>query len=430
MTQGTPTGGRRRTSGERTTWQRVTALVPLGIVSAAVTAALVNPATYAGPTLTAQTTPESETATEGVLPDGTSLPSAVLRDPATVSSRRSSSTALASRSARATAASTSSAAIPDAALVAYQRAESIMGAADAGCRLDWTLLGAIGRVESDHGRYGGNVLDADGVARPGILGPRLTGAGGTTRVEDTDKGRLDGDTGLDRAVGPMQFIPSTWSLVGVDADGDDRRDPQDIDDAALAAGVYLCAGDTDLGTTSGLREAVYRYNHSDEYVDLVLEIMDSYAAGDYSAVPTSVRGGDLIQALPEPQPVAGSGGDQGGKGTQPASSSGGSGSSSAPSAPAPSPSTAPSGGGNQGGSGGSSGSDTPVDTTTPSSAGEAVGEVVEDVASAVPSTGVDPVDETLTRAEALAQCTLEGVIDNPLTAANELEACVQGLLNP
>jgi len=83
----------------------------------------------------------------------------------------------------------------------------------------------------------------------------------------------------------MQFIPSTWSVVGVDGDGDDQRDPQDIDDAALATAVYLCSGDEDLSTTSGQRSAVYRYNHSQDYVNLVLAIMEAYIQGDYSSVP-------------------------------------------------------------------------------------------------------------------------------------------------
>ena len=68
----------------------------------------------------------------------------------------------------------------------------------------------------------------------------------------------------------MQFIPSTWSVVGVDADGDGERNPQDIDDAALGTAVYLCSGSDDLGTDAGRAAAVYRYNHSQSYVDLVL----------------------------------------------------------------------------------------------------------------------------------------------------------------
>ena len=110
-------------------------------------------------------------------------------------------------------------------------------------------MAAIGKVESNHGRFGGAMMTDDGVVHPAILGPRLTGSPGTSSILDTDAGLLDGDQQVDRAVGPMQFIPSTWTVVGVDADGDGRRDPQDIDDAALAAAVYLCGGGRDLSST-------------------------------------------------------------------------------------------------------------------------------------------------------------------------------------
>ena len=92
----------------------------------------------------------------------------------------------------------------------------------------------------------------------------------------------------------MQFIPSTWSVVGVDGDGDGKRNPQDIDDAALATAVYLCSGDEDLSTPPASGSAVYRYNHSQDYVDLVLSIMAAYAEGDYSSVPTSSAGTDHL----------------------------------------------------------------------------------------------------------------------------------------
>ena len=124
------------------------------------------------------------------------------------------------------------------------------------------LVAAIGRVESDHGRTNGNSLDQDGVAQPGIYGIALDGTN-TAVIRDTDGGQYDSDDQFDRAVGPMQFIPSTWSVVGVDSDGDAQRNPQDIDDAALATAVYLCSGDDDLSTTPGQRAAVHRYNHSE-----------------------------------------------------------------------------------------------------------------------------------------------------------------------
>ena len=59
-----------------------------------------------------------------------------------------------------------------------------------------------------------------GRAVPGIFGIALDGSHHTAVVRDTDGGQYDGDTTWDRAVGPMQFIPSTWSLVGVDGDSE------------------------------------------------------------------------------------------------------------------------------------------------------------------------------------------------------------------
>ena len=70
--------------------------------------------------------------------------------------------------------------IPAAALAAYQRAEAVMAAADSACQVPWELLAGIGRVESDHGRFGGSHLDADGIARPAIIGIALNGHGHTS----------------------------------------------------------------------------------------------------------------------------------------------------------------------------------------------------------------------------------------------------------
>jgi len=178
------------------------------------------------------------------------------------------------------ATSTAAGDIPAAALSAYQRAESIINAADEACGISWQLVAAIGSVESDHGRYGGSALDDQGRATPAILGPVLDGGPGMATIRDTDAGQYDGDQAFDRAVGPLQFIPSTWAIAGVDADDDGRRDPQDIDDAALAAAVYLCSGPEDLATRAGQESAVHRYNHSDAYVDLVLSRAQAYLDGD------------------------------------------------------------------------------------------------------------------------------------------------------
>jgi hypothetical protein len=172
------------------------------------------------------------------------------------------------------------------ALQAYRHAENLLRVADPACHLDWELVAAIGQVESHHGSFGGNRLDDDGVARPGIVGIALTGAGGTAHITDTDGGAWDGDTAFDRAVGPMQFIPGTWRIAGSDAEPDGRRDPQDIDDAAAATGVYLCAGQGDLSSAADRYAAVFRYNHSDTYVRTVLAIADSYARG-VAEVPQS-----------------------------------------------------------------------------------------------------------------------------------------------
>jgi chitodextrinase len=169
--------------------------------------------------------------------------------------------------------------IPEVALRAYRSAEATLAKADPGCRLHWSLLAGIGRVESDHGRFGGAVLRTDGRPDPAIIGIPLDGRPGVARIGDSDGGAYDGDTTYDRAVGPMQFIPGTWDMVGADGDGDGTADPQNIYDAALAAGIYLCSGPEDLSARPGQEAAVFRYNHSDSYVALVLALADAYASG-------------------------------------------------------------------------------------------------------------------------------------------------------
>jgi hypothetical protein len=184
--------------------------------------------------------------------------------------------------------------IPAVALGAYQRAAK---AAPVSCHIAWPLIAAIGRVESDHGRFGGAVLAADGLSSPPILGPVLDGSGGTARIADTDHGRLDGNRVYDRAVGPMQFIPSTWALFRVDGNGDGRADPFNIVDAARAAAAYLCAAGGNLASPAGQARAVLAYNHSQAYVATVLALAATYAGSPVRVPPV------LPQAPPPVQPA-------------------------------------------------------------------------------------------------------------------------------
>lgn len=184
--------------------------------------------------------------------------------------------------------------IPLTALLAYQRAADILAAVKPGCDLSWTLLAAIGRVESDHGRYADSTLGTDGVASPQVIGVALDGAGPVAKIRDTDHGRWDQDPRWDRAVGPMQFLPATWQMVAVDGDGDGTRSIDDVDDAALAAGVYLCAGpEGDLGSAAAMESALHRYNDSDAYVALVMAYEKKYRGGDFEVV---TRGGEVAEA--------------------------------------------------------------------------------------------------------------------------------------
>jgi membrane-bound lytic murein transglycosylase B len=175
--------------------------------------------------------------------------------------------------------------IPSAALYAYHHAETLLADADPECRLPWNLVAAIGRVESNHGRLQGNSLTAEGVTTPGIIGAALDGTKGSKKVADTDKGVFDEDTEFDRPIGPFQILPAIWKTTAVDSDNDGKENPQDIDDAATTAGVFLCSGPGDLSTAAGARSAVQRYNSTPSYVDLVMKVSSSYANGLYSQTP-------------------------------------------------------------------------------------------------------------------------------------------------
>lgn len=154
--------------------------------------------------------------------------------------------------------------IPGIVLQAYQRGQQIMASQQPGCRLQWWLLAGIGKVESGHAD--GGLVNAHGDTLVPILGPALNGSNGYAAI-----GSAGG--GWERAEGPMQFLPSTWQEFG------GGGNPNNVFDAALAAGRYLCAGGRDLSSAAGQADAVFSYNPSDSYVQEVLTYAYAYASG-------------------------------------------------------------------------------------------------------------------------------------------------------
>ncbi|GAB2715625.1 lytic transglycosylase domain-containing protein [Streptomyces bullii] len=196
------------------------------------------------------------------------------------------------------------AALPASVFAAYRDAEEELARTAPGCRLRWQLLAAIGQVESGQAR-GGRVT-ADGTTVTPIRGPRLDG-GAFAVIRDTDGGAYDGDAVYDRAVGPMQFIPSTWARWGADGNGDGRADPNNVFDAALAAGRYLCAGGRDLSVPAELDRAILGYNHSTEYLRTVRAWYAYFLTGhrvvpDGSAKPTPPARPEPSRPAPTPKP--------------------------------------------------------------------------------------------------------------------------------
>jgi soluble lytic murein transglycosylase-like protein len=110
---------------------------------------------------------------------------------------------------------------------------------------DWYVLAAVGRVESDHGAN---------------MGPSTAGA-----------------------MGPMQFLPSTWETSGVDGNGDGVANIMDPRDAIPAAASYLKMG----GAPEDWYRALFTYNHADWYVVKVLGVAEGYRrlSGDDTVGP-------------------------------------------------------------------------------------------------------------------------------------------------
>jgi len=225
------------------------------------------------------------------------------------------------------------AAIPATMLAAYRHAADQINGWAAGCHLPVALLAAIGKVESDHA-HGGDV-DGRGNTRILIFGPTLDGTHGTASVLATDGGRWTGDPVWDHAMGPMQFLPSSWKKWGVDGNGDGTASPHNVYDATLTAARYLCAAGGDLVTSQGVRAAILAYNPSEQYLWVVLAWMRAYAA-DTVAVP-DMPWAAARSRLPPPTPPQ--------PGSRPAASSTSSpprpGEAAPSGQPSPSPSSSP-----------------------------------------------------------------------------------------
>jgi len=123
---------------------------------------------------------------------------------------------------------------------------------------------------------------------PAIIGIPLNGTNGTAAIRDTDDGRFDGDTVWDRAVGPFQFIPSSWAIYGQDGNGDGDRNPNNIYDAVPAAVAHLCPS----GTVTDTEAAIFAYNRSTAYVQLVLEW-----AALYSGLLSAIIDGSITSVI-------------------------------------------------------------------------------------------------------------------------------------
>ena len=172
-------------------------------------------------------------------------------------------------------ASVADGAVPKIAFEAYQRAADAIARSQPTCGIPWRLIAGIGKVESHHANDGDAM--PDGTLKNPIFGPTLDGTlAGNQVITDTDGGRLDGDAVHDRAMGPMQFIPSTWEKYAADGNGDGKADPQNLFDAALTTARYLCDGHLDLRNEVAETTAVLRYNNSMEYVSNVLGFARSY----------------------------------------------------------------------------------------------------------------------------------------------------------
>lgn len=162
-------------------------------------------------------------------------------------------------------------------LDAYYRAQLQTAQSKPQCAVSWSQLAGIGKVETIHGTYQGRVVSQDGRTSTPILGPELNGDP-FLAISDSDGGLLDNNTVWDHAVGPMQFIPTSWELYGADGNGDGIKDPHNMYDATLAASNHLCGSRSQLSDSNNFTAALLGYNRSTSYGVSVKAYATAYAA--------------------------------------------------------------------------------------------------------------------------------------------------------
>jgi murein DD-endopeptidase MepM/ murein hydrolase activator NlpD len=185
--------------------------------------------------------------------------------------------------------------VPARAAQAYQRSgDMCMG-------LDWTLLAAVGAVETRHGQLASSSIDPDsGEVTPWIFGPPLDGTNATVAIPVEQWIGWWGLTGpWLQAVGPMQFLPSTFEAHAVDVDQNGVANPHDIDDAVGTAARFICAASG--GFVDGAGEVGRIYNPGDpSYADRLAE--EQQRIGDAARSSSDIAAGTSATACP----VAGS----------------------------------------------------------------------------------------------------------------------------
>lgn len=179
--------------------------------------------------------------------------------------------------ASAKAATPELAGIDPAVAQAYSAAAELMATQKPDCHMRWQIVAGIWSVESSS--VAGHTISTTGQITPAIVGPPIG-------YPDTDHGKWDGLSNEDRAVGPGQFLPSTFVAFGIDANDDGVADPHNVYDAAASTANYLCGDDHgNLSDPGALRAAIFRYNHSNTYVDSVMS-----AIAQFDAVGTATGG--------------------------------------------------------------------------------------------------------------------------------------------